>query len=146
MTTERQTIPTQTAGDIAAQPEDTRSVGEIMGDISRDMSTLVRQEMDLAKTELKQEIRQAGKGAGMFGGAGVAGLLTLLFLSLALTYQLDNRMPVELGALITAVLWGVVGAVLAARGRTEMKKADLQLPATQTTLKEDIQWAKAQKS
>lgn len=146
MTTEHQSIPTQAAGDAVVQPEDTRSVGEIMGDISRDMSTLVRQEMDLAKTELKQEIAQAGKGAGMFGGAGVAGLLTLLFLSLALTYLLDNWMPVELGALITAALWGVVGAVLAARGRKEMKKADLQLPKTQTTIKEDIRWAKAQKS
>ena len=144
--TERQTITSQTTSDTAGHDEDTRSVGAIMGDISRDMSTLVRQEMDLAKTELKQEIAHAGKGAGMFGGAGAAGLMTLFFLSLALTYLLDNWMPVELGALLTALLWGVVGAVLAARGRKEMKRADLQLPKTQTTLKEDVQWAKAQKS
>jgi hypothetical protein len=144
--TERQTIPTQSTGTTTGEAEDTRSVGAIMGDISRDMSTLVRQEMDLAKTELKQEIAQAGKGAGMLGGAGVAGLLTLLFLSLALTYLLDNWMPVELGALLTALLWAVVGAALAARGRKEIKRADLQLPKTQTTLKEDVRWAKAQRS
>ena len=125
---------------------DTRSAGAIVGDISRDMSTLVRQEIDLAKTELKQEATRAGKGAGMFGGAGFAGYMTLLFLSLALTYLLDNWMPVELAALITALLWGAIAGVLAARGRAEMKKANLQLPQTQTTLKEDAQWVKAQKN
>ncbi|HEY0902411.1 MAG TPA: phage holin family protein [Marmoricola sp.] len=124
----------------------TRSTGAIVGDITRDMSTLVRQEVDLAKTELKQELAQAGKGAGMFGGAGVGGHLALLFLSLALTFLLDNWMPVELGALITALLWGILAAVLASRGRKEIKNANLQLPQTQTTLKEDVQWAKAQKS
>lgn len=142
MTTNRHEIPEQ----ATAADTETRSVGEIMGDISRDMGTLMRQEVDLAKTELKQEIAQAGKGAGMFGGAGVAGLMTVFFLSFALTYLLDDWMPIELAALITAALWGVVGAVLAMRGRKEMKKADLQLPRTQTTLKEDVQWAKAQKS
>jgi uncharacterized membrane protein YqjE len=132
--------------DSAAMPEtqDPRSAGAIIGDISRDMSTLVRQEMDLAKTELKQELSQAGRGTGMFGGAGVAGHLALFFLSLALTFLLDNWMPLELGALITAVVWGIAAAVLAVRGRKEIQDANLQLPKTQTTLKEDVQWAKAQ--
>ena len=124
----------------------TRSTGAIVGDLSRDMTTLVRQEVDLAKTELKQELAQAGKGAGMFAGAGLTGHLALLFLSLALTFLLDNWMPVEAGALITAALWAVVAAVLAARGRKEMRKANLQLPQTQATLKEDVRWAKAQTS
>ncbi len=123
----------------------TRSLGDIVGDISKDFSTLVRQEMDLAKTEMKQEISKVGKGAGMFGGAGVAGYLMLFFLSLALTYLLDNWMPIELAALIVAVLWGVVAAVLAARGRKEIKDANPQLPVTQRTLKEDAQWARTQK-
>jgi Flp pilus assembly protein TadB len=126
--------------------DSTRSLGEIVGDISRDMSTLVRQEMDLAKSELKQEISKVGKGAGMFGGAGVAGHLTLFFLSFALTFLLDNWMPVELAALIVAVIWGVVAAVLAMRGRQEIKDANPQLPVTQQTLKEDAQWARTQKS
>ena len=139
MTTNHQ-IPNQTGG------QDTRSVGEIVGDMSRDLSTLVHQEIDLAKTEMKQEVAKAGKGAGMFGGAGVAGLMTLFFLSFALTYLLDNWMPLELAALITAVLWGIVAGVLAMRGRREIQNAELQLPKTQTTLKEDVQWAKAQKS
>jgi hypothetical protein len=130
----------------AAPPTETRSVGEIVGDISKDLSTLVRQEMDLAKSELKREVAKMGKGAGMFGGAGLAGHLMLLFLSLAATYLLDNWMPVELAALIVAVVWGIVAAVLAARGRRQFKEAEPQLPITQQTLKEDVQWARAQKS
>src|SRR3954466_1532766 len=125
---------------------DTRSGGEIVGDISRDMSTLIRQEMDLAKTEMKQEVTKLGKGAGMFGGAGLAGWFTLLFLSFALIWLLDNWIPVELAALIVAILWGIAAAVLAMRGKKEIKEANPQLPTTQQTLKEDVQWAKSQKS
>lgn len=128
------------------QPGETRSLGEIVSDITTDMSTLIHQEVDLAKTELKQEVTKAGKGAGMLGGAGLAGWFTLLFLSLALTWLLDNWMPVELAALITAVIWAVVAAVLAARGRKQLKSANPALPTTQQTLKEDVQWAKTQKN
>jgi len=124
----------------------TRSVGEIVGDLSRDMTTLVRQEIDLATTEMKAEIKKLGKGAGMFGGAGAAGYLALIFLSLALTYLLDNWMPVELAAFIVGLLWLVVTAVLALRGRKEIQEADPNLPVTQQTLKEDAQWARTQKN
>ena len=123
----------------------TRSLGEIVGDITQDMSTLIRQEMDLATSEMKREVAKLGKGAGMFGGAGATGYLTLIFLSFALTYLLDNWMPIELAALIVAALWGIVAAVLAMRGRKELQEADPQLPKTQQSLKEDVQWAKAQK-
>lgn len=125
---------------------ETRSLGQIVGDITADMSTLVRQEIDLAKTELKQEVGKLGKGVGMLGGAGLAGYFTLFFLSFALTYLLDNWMPIELGALIVALLWGIAAAVLALSGRKELKKAHPQLPVTQQTIKEDVQWAKTQKS
>lgn len=124
----------------------TRSLGEIVGDISKDLSTLMRQEVDLAKSEVKQEVAKVGKGAGMLGGAGLAGFFTLFFLSLALVYLLDTWMPIPLGALIVALLWGIVAAVLAMKGRKAMKEANPQLPVTQQTLKEDVQWAKTQKS
>ena len=142
----------QDPGSSAASPGspaaagETRSLGEIVGDIATNMSTLVKQEIDLAKSELKQEVTKVGKGAGMFGGAAVAGFFTLFFLSFALTYVLDNVMPVELAALIVAVLWGIVAAVLAVVGRKNLKQANPQLPTTQQTLKEDVQWAKTQKS
>jgi uncharacterized membrane protein YqjE len=123
-----------------------RSLGQIVGDITSDMSTLVRQELDLAKAEAKQEVSRLGKGVGMFGGAGLAGFFTLFFVSLALTYLLDNWVPVELAALIVAVVWGVLAAVLALRGRTEMRAANPALPTTQQTLKEDAQWARTLKS
>ena len=115
--------------------EDPRSIGEIVGDISTDLTTLIKQEMDLAKVELKQEVAQAGKGAGMLGGAGVAGHLVLVFLSLALTFLLDNWMPIELAALITAVVWGVVAGVLALSGKKALQESNPQLPKTQQSLK-----------
>lgn len=130
----------------APQSGETRSLGQIVGDITSDMSTLVRQEIDLAKSEMKQEVSKLGKGAGMLGAAGLAGYFTLFFLSFALTYLLDNWMPLELGALIVALLWGIAAAVLALRGRKEIKQANPQLPVTQQTIKEDVQWAKTQKS
>jgi hypothetical protein len=135
--------PGEPVGEPVGEP---RSLGQIVGDITSDMSTLIHQEMDLAKAEMKQEVSKVGKGVGMFGGAGVAGFFTLFFVSLALTYLLDDWLPVELAALIVAVLWGVVAAVLALRGRKEMKAANPALPTTQQTLKEDAQWAKTLKS
>lgn len=125
---------------------ETRSLGDIIGDVTRDLSTLVRQEMDLARTEMKHEVTKLGKGAGMFGGAGVAGLLTLIFLSLALVHLLDNWMPAELAALIVGLIWAAVAAVLALRGKKEIDEANPDLPNTQASLKEDVQWAKEQKS
>jgi len=123
-----------------------RSLGQIVGDITTDLSTLVRQELDLAKTEVKQEAGRAGKGAGMLAGAGVAGHLVLVFLSLCLMFLLDNWMPIELAALITAVVWLVVAAVLGQMGRKALKESNPALPETQRSLKEDAQWAKQQKS
>jgi uncharacterized membrane protein YqjE len=128
------------------QPPEDRSLGQIVGDISQDLSTLVRQEIDLAKTELRQEASKAGKGMGMLAGAAVSGLLVLLFLSWALTWLLDNWMPVELAALLTALLWAVVTGVLASVGRKKLQETNPQLPQTQQTLKEDAAWVRAQKS
>jgi uncharacterized membrane protein YqjE len=137
--------PEESGGSSAGSGE-TRSLGQIVGDISADMSTLIHQEMDLAKAEMKQEVSKLGKGVGMFGGAGLAGWFMLFFVSLALTYLLDNWMPVELAALVVAVLWGIVAVVLGLRGRKEMRAANPALPTTQQTLKEDAQWAKTLKS
>ena len=132
--------------DVGAAQGSDRGLGDIVGDVTRDLTTLVRQEMELAREELKQEAAKAGKGAGLLGGAGVAGHLVLIFLSFALLFLLDNWMPVELAALLTAALWGVVAAVLAAKGKTALKSSNPQLPKTQQTLKEDAAWASARKS
>jgi len=125
---------------------DDRSLGQVVSDLSSDLSTLMKQEVELAKVELKAEVAKAGKGAGMLGGAGLAGWFVLLFLSLALMFLLDNWLPVEVAALITTAVWAVVAGVLAVLGRKRLQEANPQLPKTQETLKEDVQWAKAQKS
>jgi hypothetical protein len=126
--------------------EDQRSLGQIVSDVTQDVTTLIRQEMDLAKTELKQEMTKAGKGAGLLGGAGVAGYFVLLFLSLTAMYGLDAVMDTWLAALIVTVVWAIAAAVLGLIGKKELQESNPQLPQTQQTLKEDVQWAKAQKS
>jgi uncharacterized membrane protein YqjE len=124
----------------------TRSVGEIVGDITQDLTTLVRQEMDLATSELKQEVAKVGKGIGMFGGAGAFGYLALIFLGMTLMWLLDNWMPLELAALIVTLVFAAVAAALALKGRQEMKDANPALPVTQQSLKEDAQWAQTLKN
>jgi uncharacterized membrane protein YqjE len=125
---------------------DDRSLGQVFSDLSSDLSTLIKQEVELAKVELKSEVSKVGKGAGMLGGAGLAGWFVLLFLSLALMFLLDDWLPIEAAALIAAGVWAVIAAVLALVGRKRLQQANPQLPMTQETLKEDVQWAKAQKS
>ena len=103
--------------------------------MTRDLSTLMRQEVDLAKAELKQSATRAGKGAGMLAGAGVGGHFVLLFLSLALMFGLGAIMPLGWSALITAVVWAIIAAVLASIGRKELKQIK-GLPQTGETLSE----------
>lgn len=140
------TDPTGTTRPAHPAETDPRSLGEVVSDLGSNLSTLMKQEVQLAKVELKEEVSKVGKGAGMLGGAGFAGWFVLLFLSLALTYLLDNWLPVEAAALITAGVWAVVAAVLAVVGRKQLQEANPQLPETQQTLKEDVAWARAQKS
>lgn len=104
--------------------DDERSLGELVGEVGRDLSTLVRQEVELAKAELRQSAKRAGKGAGMFGGAGVAGHLVLLFLSLAVWWWLAALVGGGWSALIVAAVWAVVAAVLAMRGRSELRAVE----------------------
>jgi hypothetical protein len=113
---------------------DDRSVGELVSEVSRDLSTLIRQEIELAKAEATQSAKRAGKGAGMFGGAGVAGHMVLLFLSLALWWALGTVMGGGWSGLVVAALWAVVAAVLAARGRSEIKAVE-GLPRTADSVK-----------
>lgn len=122
--------------------EDERSLGQIVGDIANDLGTLMRQELDLAKTEAKREVTKASKGAGLLGGAGVGAHLALIFLSLFVMFLLDNVMDVEWAALIVTAVWAVVAAVLAVLGRNRLRQVDPKLETTTETLKEDARWAK----
>ncbi|MBQ0981195.1 MULTISPECIES: phage holin family protein [Micromonospora] len=112
------------------------SVGELLGDVTRDMSTLVRKEVELAKAELREEVSQAGKAGGMFGGAGLAGFLAVLFVSYALWWGLSNTMDQGWAALIVAVLWAAVAGGLFINARTQLKRARAVLPRTKQTARE----------
>ena len=113
------------------------SVGDLLGDVTRDISTLLRQEVELAKAEIRQSAKAATKSGSMFAGAAVAGHFVLLFLSIALWWALGDAME-SLGwsAVIVAVLWAIVAAVLAARGRAETKRVS-GLPQTTDTVKKN---------
>jgi hypothetical protein len=112
-----------------------QSVGELLGEVTRDLSTLLRQEIELAKAETRQSAKAAAKGGSMWAGAAVAGHFVLLFLSIALWWALGDAMDSwAWSAVIVAVLWAVVAAVLAARGRAESKRV-AGLPKTTDTVK-----------
>jgi len=125
-----------------AEEVSSTSVGELIGNISNDLSQLFRQEVELAKAELKQEASKAGKACGMLGAAAFAGYLAVVLLSFALVFALGNVMDLGWAALIVAVLWGIVGAVLFANGRKKLKTVDPVPHRTVDTLKEDAQWLK----
>jgi hypothetical protein len=114
---------------------DTNSLGELLGDVTRDLSTLMRQEVELAKVEAKQSAARAGKGGGLLAGAGVAGHFVLLFLSIALWYALGELMGFGWSAVVVAIIWGITAAVLAAKGRKELE-AIKGMPQTAETLQE----------
>jgi len=117
-----------------------QGIGELIGDITNDLSRLFRQEVELAKAEMKVEAKKAGKASGMLVGAGLAGLMVIILLSFALVYALDAVMPQGWAAVIVAVLWAIVGAVLFSMGRKQLKTVDPVPQQTVETLKEDAQW------
>ncbi|MET4621033.1 hypothetical protein ABIE18_002490 [Arthrobacter sp. 2762] len=110
-------------------------LGELLSDLTRDVSTLMRQEVELAKVELKESATKAGKGAGMMAGAAWAGHLTVLFLSLALWWALGQLIGLGWSSVVVAVIWGIVAAVLASMGRKELN-AIKGMPRTTETVKE----------
>ena len=123
-----------------------RSLGELVGEMTSEISALMRQEVQLAKVEIKEEVGRAGKAGGMLGAGAFTGYFALLFASLALAWLLDQAMPIALAFFIVAVLYGIAAAILITRGREQMKHVDPVPRQTVETLKEDVEWAKAQKS
>ena len=122
-----------------------RSLGELLKQLSEQTTRLVHQELELAKAELTQKGKQAGMGAGMFGGAGALGLAALGALTACCILALSELVPAWLAALIVAVVYGIVAFVLVRQGQAKIKRATPPVP-TQTieTVKEDVEWAKTQ--
>ncbi len=123
-----------------------RPIGELLKQLSEETTTLVKQELELAKAEMTEKGKQAGTGAGLLGGAGVTGLLALIALTLTLIYLLGTAMEDWIAALIVTVLWAAVAGGLALRGKKELQEAGPPVPEqTVETVKEDVEWAKTQR-
>ena len=119
--------------------------GELLKELSDHTTTLVRQEIELAKAELGEKGKKAGLGASMFGGAGLFGVFALGALTTCIIVALDSAMPLWLAALIVGVVYGAIAAVLALQGRNKVQEAGPPVPEQATeSVKEDVQWAKTQ--
>jgi MFS family permease len=120
-----------------------RPLGELVKQLAEQTSTLVLQEVELAKAEVAQKGRQAGKGAGFLGAAAVIGLLAAGALTAFLIMLLDGALPNWLSALIVAVVFAAIAAALALQGRNRIRAATPPVPEqTIETVKEDVEWAK----
>jgi Putative Actinobacterial Holin-X, holin superfamily III len=140
MATRQEPPPGSDQADLRERP-----FGELLKQLSEETTRLVHQEIELAKAELTQKGKQAGMGAGLFGAAGAIGFLALAALTTCFILALDAGLPAWLAALIVAVVYGVIAAVLAVRGRAKVKQAVPPVPEqTIETVKEDVQWVKNQ--
>jgi len=133
--------------DASTRPlEDDKSLGELFTQLTTDFSKLVSTQLELAKTELKDEIAHASKGAGLLGGGAVAAHLALLTLSLAAGWGLAAVMPAGFAFLIVGLVWTAVAGFLAMTGRNEIRAVQPVPPQSKQALREDIAWARQQKS
>ena len=132
--------------DLRGDASSERSLSELLSQVTTDLGNLVRKEIELAKVETKEQVGQAGKAGGMLGAGAVGGLLALIFLSGALAWGLAEIMPTGFAFLIVGVLWAVVAAVAIMAGRKRLKQVRPVPEQTIETLKEDVAWAKAQRS
>lgn len=127
-----------------AEPD--KSVGELVGRLTKDFGDLVSTHIELAKVETKEEVKKAGKGAGMMAGAALAGLLALILLSFAAAWGLAELMPAGLAFLIVGLVWTIAAGALAYLGRQEFQQMDPTPHQTVDELKEDRRWLNEQKS
>ena len=111
------------------------SLGDLLGEVSRDISTLMRQEVTLAKAELKQTASKSAKGAGLMGAAGYGAMMAVFFLSVALWWALGTLIGGGWSGVVVALLWAVIAAILFFVGRGQFEQAE-GVPQTVDTLKE----------
>jgi hypothetical protein len=115
-------------------PDSRASVGELFSEVAEDLSTLMRQEMELAKAELRQSATRAGKGAGLLAGAGISGHMVLLFASVAAWWGIGDATGHGWAALIVAAIWLIIAAALGLIGRREISAVP-GIPQTTQTVK-----------
>lgn len=132
------------ASDRPIDPE--LSLGELFARLGNDLSGLLTTQVDLARTELRDEAKEAGRMAGAFGAAGLLAYLALTLACFAAAWGLSEVVPEGVAFLIVAVVVAIVAAVLAMRGRAELERAKEVAPQTVETIKEDVEWTRDQMS
>lgn len=121
------------------QPD--KTLGELLGELSSEIGDVFSTQIEIAKVELRKEAKRAGKGAGMLGAAGFTAYLAILLLAFAAAWGLSEVVPEGVAFLIVGLVFAGVAAVLALRGRDELKTVE-PLPETVETVQEDVQWAR----
>jgi uncharacterized membrane protein YqjE len=131
------------SNDLHADDLRDRPIGELLKELANETTTLVRQELDLAKAEMREKAGKAGPGVGMWGAAGVTALLALGSLTAFVILALDGAMPNWLAALIVGLVYAAIAGLLYLRGKRRVEEAGSPVPEkTIETVKEDVQWAK----
>lgn len=119
------------------------STADLLKQLADETTTLVKQELELAKVEMTEKGKEAGRGVGMFGAAGIVGLLALGALTACFIAALDTAMPLWLAALVVAVVYGAIAGVLALTGKGRLNNATPLAPEqAQDNVKEDVRWVK----
>jgi len=131
---------------MATRVDDDRSVGQLLGDVTRELQALVRKELELARAETKEELQRAGAASKRFGVAALAGYLAAVMLSFAAARALTAVMPIGWAFFAVGVVLGVVAAAMVLRGRRQLRAFHPVPQETAETLKEDVEWLKSRKS
>jgi Na+/melibiose symporter-like transporter len=131
---------------MATRVDDDRSVGQLLGDVTRELQALVRKELELARAETKEELQRAGAAGKRFGVAGLAGYLAVVMLSFAAAWALTAVMPTGWAFFAVGVVLGVIATAMALQGRRRLREFHPVPQETAETLKEDVQWLKSRKT
>ena len=122
-----------------------KSLGELLSRLTGDFGDLVSTQVELAKVEIKDEVSRAGRGAGFLTGGGLAAYLAVTLLSFAAAWGLAEAVPEGVAFLIVGVVWAAIATGLFLTGRKQLEAVRVP-PQTKSSIQEDVQWAKHQKS
>ncbi len=124
-----------------------QSLGELVGRMTSDVGKLVSTQIELAKVEIKEEVARAGKGVGMVGGGGLAGWFALLLVSMGVAFGIGNAMDsVGWGFVLVGLVYAAVAALLVLKGKQQITSATPIAEQTIETIKEDVEWARQQRT
>jgi uncharacterized membrane protein YqjE len=140
-------MPDPSVGDPTKPIEPDQSLGELVSRMTTDVGRLVSTQIELAKVEIKDEVTRAGKGAGMVGGGGLVAIIAVLLVSMAVAYWLADAFDdLGLGFLVVGLVHAAIAAVLVLKGKEQISSATPIAEQTIETIKEDVEWARQQRT